>query len=279
MAWPSPLIDHVIVNARDGLDEVAALWQRLGFHLTPRGHHTLGSINNLAILGTDYIELLGVPPGEARTDVLDWPPGLNGLIFKTDDADALAERLVHAPVLPVQTFSRPVADDAGATLGEAAFRTLRLDRAAMPAGRVFFCQHLTPGLVWRDDWRTHPNGALGIEAVVLEADDPAALAKPFAALFGPASIHPIPGGVALAAGLARVEILTPGAVRARLGPGTPAPDGRPARMAGLVIRTATLAAARAALEAGGLPSAPHGHLLVVPASEAGGLALAFGPVA
>ncbi len=279
MPWPIPLLDHVIVNARDGLDAAASLWQRLGFQLTPRGHHTLGSINNLAMFGTDYIELLGAPTGDTRTDVLDWPPGLNGLIFKTDDADSLAQRLAHAPMLPVQTFSRPVVDEHGATLGEAAFRTLRLDRAAMPAGRVFFCQHLTPGLVWRDDWRTHPNGALGIEAVVLEADDPAALASPFAALFGPASIHPIPGGVALAAGLARIEVLTPEATTERLGPGTPAPDGRPARMVGLVIRTATLATARAALEAGGILSVPHGPLLVVPATAACGLALAFGPTA
>ena len=44
------------------LDAAAERYASLGFTLTPRGHHTLGSINNLAILGTDYIELLGVPP-------------------------------------------------------------------------------------------------------------------------------------------------------------------------------------------------------------------------
>src|ERR1700712_4221331 len=108
---PVPAIDHVVVNARDRLDEAAAIYHRLGFTLTPRGHHTLGSSNNLAILGTDYIELLGVVPGVGnRTDVLDWPAGLNGLAFKTFDSDATFAALqdAGAPVLPPQQFSRPV---------------------------------------------------------------------------------------------------------------------------------------------------------------------------
>ena len=58
----TPILDHVVINVRDGLDAAAALYARLGFTLTPRGHHTLGSSNNLAILGTDYLELLGVQP-------------------------------------------------------------------------------------------------------------------------------------------------------------------------------------------------------------------------
>ena len=61
--FPVPVLDHVVINVRDGLDAAAALYARLGFTLTSRGHHTLGSSNHLAILGTDYLELLGVQPG------------------------------------------------------------------------------------------------------------------------------------------------------------------------------------------------------------------------
>ena len=89
MTLPVPLIDHAIINARDGLDAAADRYAQLGFMLTPRGHHTLGSINNLAILGTDYIELLGVPPGQGRDGRLGMAAGLNGLVFKTTDSDAV----------------------------------------------------------------------------------------------------------------------------------------------------------------------------------------------
>ena len=158
MPLPVPVLDHAVINVRDGLDEAVALWARLGFMLTPRGHHTLGSSNHLAVLGTDYLELLGVQPGNARTDVLDWPAGLNGLAFKTYDADATHGGLHAAglPVLPVQAFSRPVEAPGGAQ--DAAFRTVGMERDAEPAGRLFFCQHLTPGLVWQDAWQRHATG-------------------------------------------------------------------------------------------------------------------------
>ena len=61
---PVPTLDHVVVNVRERMDDAAALYRRLGFALTPLGRHTLGSINHLAMFGTDYMELLGVPPGE-----------------------------------------------------------------------------------------------------------------------------------------------------------------------------------------------------------------------
>lgn len=50
-------LDHVVIDARDRIDEAARFYQDLGFQLTPRGHHTLGSSNNLAIFGTNYLEL------------------------------------------------------------------------------------------------------------------------------------------------------------------------------------------------------------------------------
>jgi len=73
---PLPVLDHIVVYVRDGLDDALTLWERLGLMMTPRGHHTLGSSNHLAVFGADYLELLGVQPGSARLDVLDWPAGL-----------------------------------------------------------------------------------------------------------------------------------------------------------------------------------------------------------
>lgn len=275
---PIPLIDHVIVNARDGLDATAALWTRLGFHLTPRGHHTLGSSNNLAILGTDYIELLGVLPDRGgRTDVMDWPEGLNGLVYKTLDSDALHTALSEAgtEVLPPQSFSRPVDMGHGHTR-DAAFRTVRLPADSVPAGRMFFCHHLTPELVWHDPWRRHPNGAMGLAGMVIAADDPATLGTLFAQLFGADALRHSQDGIALPAGLATVEVVTPAALAARYGAAAPEMHGRTQAMAALRVRTASLKRAAQALQAGGIQVRPgNGHDLVVAASEAGGLTLVF----
>ena len=281
---PVPLIDHVIVNARDELDDMAALWTRLGFHLTPRGHHTLGSSNNLAILGTDYIELLGIlperqPAGGGRTDVLDWPAGLNGLVYKTLDSDGVHAALTAAgtSVLPPQAFSRPVDMGHGRT-GDAAFRTVRLPADTVPAGRMFFCHHLTPELVWHDPWRRHPNGAMGLAGMVIAAEDPGVLGALFAKLFGADAVRRGQDGVMLPAGLATVEVMTPAALRARFGDAAPAMDGRTQAMAALMVRTASLARAGEALRQGGVavqPGTGDGGGLVVAAADAGGLTLVF----
>ena len=274
MPLPTPVLDHAVINVRDRLDEAAALWTRLGFTLTPRGHHTLGSSNHLAVFGTDYLELLGVQPGNTRTDVLDWPAGLNGLAFKTFDADATYDGLHAAglPALPVQAFSRPVEMPGGAR--DAAFRTVRMERDAAPAGRLFFCQHLTPGLVWHDGWLRHANGALGIRRVVIAAEDPAGPAGLLNRMFGCNTV-PADDGASMAAGLAQVDVLTPDALRAEFHGAASATDGRKAWMAALTLRTAALDRAAAALAAGRVPHARGPAGVVVPASELGGMTLVF----
>src|SRR5205807_4188306 len=98
------------------MDEAAQTFAALGFQLTPRGHHTLGSMNHLAMFATDYLELLGFgDAGAARPELAPFPVGLNGLVFKTADADQVHAHAAAAglPILPVQSFSRPVELDGG----------------------------------------------------------------------------------------------------------------------------------------------------------------------
>src|SRR5215475_4546048 len=109
---PVPTLDHVVVNVRHRLDEGAEAYRRLGFTLTPRGYHTLGSMNHLAMFGTEYLELIAAPAGETRRqEILTSPAGLNGLVFGTDDSDATYAALHEAgvPIDPPRQFSRPVA--------------------------------------------------------------------------------------------------------------------------------------------------------------------------
>ena len=273
---PVPAIDHVIINARDRLDEAAAIYERLGFALTPRGHHSLGSSNNLAILGTDYIELVGVMPGaDDRTDVLDWPAGLNGLVFKTFDSDGAYAALQDAgvPALPPQALARPVEMPGG--LREAAFRNVRLERGAVTAGRVFFCHHLTPELVWNDAWRRHPNGALGVLRAVICAADPAALGALFARMFGADSVRQTADGCTLSVALARVDVVTPAALDAEFGAAAPAAESREQFMAALTLRTLSLDRVRQIMQHQEIAVTQDGGGITVAAKKACGATLVF----
>jgi hypothetical protein len=266
-----PVLDHAVVNTRLRMGEAAETYRRLGFTLTPRGEHSLGSINHLAVFATDYLELIGLREGGARRDLLDWPEGLNGLVWTTEDAAATEAALVAAavPHQPPQHFTRPVTFD-GRT-EDAAFTTVRLAPDTTPAGRLYFCQHFTRHLVWRDEWRHHANGATAIARAVLAAEDPGRLGALLSRLFGPA-LRPIAGGFRLAVGLARFDILTPAAVQAEFGAAVP-PDPRPESMAALVLRTASLDASAAAIAAPGITR--DASRLLVPAAAAFGVALAF----
>ena len=270
-------IDHVVINVLDRLDEAAETYRRLGFALTPRGHHTLGSSNNLAIFGTDYLELLGFEPGRGDTRPELWasPPGLGGLVFKPPADPGFVGDLRALGIAasdPIE-FSRLVALPEGPR--DASFRVVNIDDAHA-GGRVFFCHHHTPELVWRDEWQHHPNGASGIAEFAKACDDPRAIAAPFARLFGAGAQHPVAGGLALTAGDARVLFLTAGEVALRYGPTAPlAHIGKP-RMAALGLHARDISQTRAALRAGAVEGVFEAeNRLVVPADQACGLALSF----
>jgi hypothetical protein len=274
---PVPTIDHLVVNVRDRIDAGAEAYRRLGFTLTPRGYHTLGSMNHLAIFGTDYLELIAAPPGDTRRrEILEAPEGLNGLVFASEDADATHAAAAGAGVRidPVQQFSRPVDMPGGAR--DAAFRTTRLPNDTTPAGRLYFCQHLTRDLVWRDEWRHHPNGTVGVARMVIAAADPGRLGGLFRRMFGEGAVRGIDGGCALTLGLARCDIVTPARLAALFGDAAPDGGGRDEYMAALTLRTRGLDQALAALQAGGVSGVRHeGSRIVVPAGQAFGATIEF----
>src|SRR3954452_6152113 len=213
-----PILDHAVIDVRDRMDEAARVFAALGFTLTPRGHHTLGSMNHLMMFGTDYLELLGFGTGGAtRPELAPFPVGLNGLVFKTADADAVHAHAADAglPILPVQSFSRPV--DLGGIRSDARFRTTRLDPEKIAMGRVYFCEHLTPELVWRPEWQAHANGARAIARVIVATAEPHRTASLFAALFGPDSVVEADGKCRIGAGAAQIELAPLAAIAAEFG--------------------------------------------------------------
>ena len=272
------ILDHAVVNVRAGLDDAVAQFTRLGFQLTERGHHSLGSSNHLAVFGNDYLELLGFLPGNEgkRADLLTHPLGLTGLAFRAGDPARVYDtlRARGLPALEPMAFQRPVALPDG-TGAEARFTIVRFAAGTVPNGRSFFCHHHTPELVWRPEWQVHRNGALGVAEFAIAAHEPARTATLYEAMFGSDLMSPVAGGVAFRTPQLTLLILTPDAVAQRYNGAAPvSPDGSD-RMVALGIAVRSLAAARAVLDGEGIPHAPLASGgLVVPHAQAGNLALA-----
>ncbi|WP_343232628.1 VOC family protein [Microvirga antarctica] len=272
-----PILDHVVVNVMGNLDGALQQYRRLGFQLSERGHHTLGSSNHLAIFGENYLELLGFEPGRQtqRADLWTHPVGLTGLVFKTSDALRLHGDL-DTQGLAVDNpsdFSRPVRLADG--LHDAAFRVVRLGSSLVPNGRVFFCQHFTPDLVWRDEWRQHQNGVVDIVEFVIAASDPQKTGDLYRTIFGSQALTDIKGGVAMKAGRATVLFLTPQDAESRFPGAVPTSTDGSDRMVALTFKARSVGSVADLLAKNAVPHTRDADRVVVPHDAAGGVALAF----
>lgn len=253
---PSPAaVDHAVVNVRDDMDRALARFAAFGFTLTERGYHSLGSINHLMVFDHDYLELVGLPVGAAhvRREIAESPVGLNGLVFATADAAALHDRLAArgVPVDPVVAFDRPVMLDGVAQ--RASFRTVRLSPGYVQGGRVYFCEHATPHLVWRREWQHHRNGVHGLAEFTVVVPDPCREAARYAEATGVAPQRRSAAASELAYGHCLLRLVTPDAYAARYGAYGSDPGGREAFMGALALRTTALDRVRRCLDAAEAP--------------------------
>ncbi|MEK7320570.1 MAG: VOC family protein [Pseudomonadota bacterium] len=274
---PEPF-DHAVVVCGD-LDAAVANWRALGFTLTPRGYHTLGSQNHCIMLARDYLELLHVtapsPSRQYYWDAQQRGDGCAAMSCKSSDAFATADRLRAAgfqPSDPIE-FSRPVRLDDGSE-HPATFRVTALDGA--PGARYFVCEHRTPELLWRPEWMAHANGARAIAAtyLVVEAEQVSATAEAYAVLTGGAIIEATDEAATIAIGDARFVIVAPQALAVAAG----APQLQHAERGYAAIRLATsnLAGARAHWREQGVESIDLSpEVTLIPAMQANGVALIF----
>jgi hypothetical protein len=266
MAQP-PRLDHAVINVRYHMDQAVGSFGDLGFHLTDRGYHTLGSINHLMMFAADYIELIGLPEGSetetpGRPDIANSPVGINGLVFRTVDADETFAHLreIGMAADPPKSFSRPVELPEG-TL-DARFRTVQLGHGVFPGGRVYFCEHGTPELVWRPEWQSHANGALAMPQFVVASENHEQEAEDFAKLLR----SDVTGsGDRLGVGLdgAVVAVLSPAAYRGRYGDLACSLDGRSSIFGAVVIRVDDLAGIRGIALSAGVPVIDEADRVVI----------------
>ncbi|MGB8928333.1 MAG: VOC family protein [Pantoea agglomerans] len=275
---PQPILDHAVINVADQLDSASARFRRLGFQLTERGHHSLGSSNHLAIFGENYLELLGYETGKGsqRADLWQSPLGLSGLVWKSSDAESEFQHLQRQDLDgdPLAAFHRPVTLPDG-SVSEAHFRTVRIRPSLVPNGRSFFCQHLTPEAVWQPAWQRHPNGVRNISEFVIVAQDPALSAQVYSRLFGAAKVLACPeGAFVLRAGAATVRFASADYAQQRFGPLPEDYDGS-ARMVALGFETEDLDLVKRALVTGEIAFQEQPEAIVVESAEGFNLALRF----
>ena len=115
-----------------------------------------------------------------------------------------------------------------------------LDPGKIAMGRVYFCEHLTPELVWRPEWQRHANGAQSIARVVVATGEPRRTASLFSTLFGPDSVAEADGKCVIGAGSARVELAPPAAIAAEFGDAAD-PAGRPEYIAAVALKVGSVA--------------------------------------
>lgn len=274
-----PGLDHIVVDVAGDMDRGEAAYRALGFTFTERTTHSLGSSNHLAMFDTDYLELLN-PGNGARPDLAGFTDGLNGLVFAMENADAVhADQVAKGvPVNPVQNFSRDAKLPNGME-GTARFNTVRLPPRSVFDGRVYFCEHLTPALVWCPELKIHANGALAIARVALACSMPDAVAVSFDRMFGAGAVARATAADAphvLRAGAVAVELWPEKALAATLGKAMPDTTGRGDMMALFGVRVRDIAATAVYLRGAGIDTVPgRNGAIIVPPEAALNVAVEF----
>jgi Glyoxalase-like domain len=158
---------------------------------------------------------------------------------------------------------------------DARFRVVRVSGDEVQNGRTFFCHHDTPELVYRDEWRAHPNGAIDIVEFVIASNAPRRTAALYERMFGLPLLEPTSGGVSFRAGVATVLVLEPKAVAERYpGAALVSSDGSD-RMVALTFQVASLDTPRALFDAAKIEYKAYAEGIVVGHADAANVALGF----
>lgn len=188
-------LDHVGWMVPD-LEVAAAVFERLGFPLTPYSLHshrdpatgtleTAGTANRLAMLERGYLEIL-TPVGGADTPVVQHMrsaiahhPGVHLVAVSVHDADEAARQIAARDfeLQPTVHLSRAVEAEDGRP-AEVAFTVVRAAFPQFPEARMQLLTHHTPEHMWQNRYICRESGIAGLlEAWIVTADPREAAAR------------------------------------------------------------------------------------------------------
>jgi hypothetical protein len=105
--------------------------------------------------------------------------GAHLVAFGTGAADADHARLVKGAFSPLEPVALQREIDTQLGRQTARFTVVRVSPGVMPEGRIQFCQHHTPQLLWQQRWLDHPNRAIALSGVILRVVDAQEVAQRF----------------------------------------------------------------------------------------------------
>ncbi|HWK94606.1 MAG TPA: VOC family protein [Pseudolabrys sp.] len=242
-------LDHIVHAVRD-LDAAAARYRELGFTVGARNKHSWGTHNHLVQFPGVFIELITLAEpdrlsgdlfsenfGVYNRDFAARHEGLSMLVLESTDSagDVAAYEAAHIAASASTRFDREGRRPDGSPVHVAFSLAFAKDQAAPQIG-FFTCQQHYPENFWNPAFQKHDNGATGIAAVIIVADEPRRH-RDFLLAFtgageakseGEGFIIPLPRGA--------VEVMTPRAYSAQTG--LAAPDtNNGARLAAMRLAT------------------------------------------
>ncbi len=179
-------LDHLGHFVPD-LNAAAAVWEKLGFAVTPVSSHSVagkpaGTANRCVMLEEGYIELLAptldTPHAQRVRSRMQRFVGVHLACFGTPNAAAEHRRLADHGFEPEPPVKLQRKVERG---GLARFNVVYVAPGKMPEGRVQYCEHLTPGQVWR---KKYVNQGVRLSAVYVATGDPAQAAARWARFTG-----------------------------------------------------------------------------------------------
>jgi catechol 2,3-dioxygenase-like lactoylglutathione lyase family enzyme len=281
-------LDHLVIAVRD-LDAAGAFYQRLGFNVGAVNRHPWGTHNRLVQFPGAFLELITVgdalliPPhapgffsfGAFVADSLARREGLAMVVLESSDskADALAFAQAGIGDFAPFFFERQGVRPDGSPM-RVAFTLAFAQDVLAPECAFFVCQQHEPQNFWNAAFQQHANGAAGLSAAFMLAENPTdhhIFLEAFTGQRGPRSSSlglsfPLPRG--------RLDVLTPAASAALIGESSLTGLREP-RFTGFCVAVPDLGRIAALLEAQGIPASRIGPRLVVPASAAFGTAILF----
>jgi catechol 2,3-dioxygenase-like lactoylglutathione lyase family enzyme len=282
-------IDHLVVAVHD-LDQAGSFYQRLGFQVGARNRHPWGTENRIVQLPSSFIELITVGEGAAIAphrasafsfgafvqDYLRDREGLAMLVLDSQDAKADAALFSESGIGSFEPFHfersgrRP---DGSET--KVAFTLAFTSAENSPKAGFFVCQQHFPENFWNPEFQRHDNKATQISSVTLAAPSPERLRSFLRAFTGVQPASPEGDDLSFRLGESHIDVLTPddaaeiyGSVEAEL--------DQPSFVA-FAVRVEDIHRQAQGLDSADIPYQHIGSRLIVPASAAFGVAIAFEP--
>ncbi len=283
-------VDHIVLPVED-LDIARCRLASLGFAVAPDARHPFGTENACVFFANrTYLEPLAVAnrmevEGNARAGMVflrryqayRFRHGLEGaamIAFSTDDANADRARFDAAGFSggPVFPFERKSATSNGETTVGVRL-AFGLDEMA-PDFTPFCCQHINTESFWAPDRTCHPNGAAGIDEVILTEENPSDFQYLLQAATDMRDDRASSFGLHFDLPKARVSMLSPAGYEALFGEVAPN-VGRGPRIAAFAVAVADLAGTVAHLQAGDVAFHRRSGAVIVPPAPGQGVVIVF----